>query len=185
MTHLSYSQVAGGTVADVNANSTGLNPAWRDAIAHIRVGKTWPEGASSTDITQVQRSRHHVLSKLCPALPLLEWRVVAEHHPHQRRWVGCSSDPRSERRVESGRLQRTPCSSALVLALIVFLGCHVSSCRESVGNRLLDRNAEAAHPALRVQHLPNWVSSGRIQCERQYVALDLVRQQSILICVDL
>lgn len=42
--------VAGGAVSKVNPSSTGLNPAWRKAGAHVVAGITWVDGSSSTFI---------------------------------------------------------------------------------------------------------------------------------------
>ncbi|KAM5530100.1 hypothetical protein V8D89_016241 [Ganoderma adspersum] len=47
---LSYELVAGGAVSKVNPSSTGLNPAWREAGAHVVAGITWVDGSSSTFI---------------------------------------------------------------------------------------------------------------------------------------
>ena len=57
-----HSQVAGGAVSKVDPDSTGLNPAWRDAASHIRVEPTWPDGASLSDITEVRNHLKAVLN---------------------------------------------------------------------------------------------------------------------------
>ncbi|KIK55609.1 hypothetical protein GYMLUDRAFT_175341 [Collybiopsis luxurians FD-317 M1] len=47
---LLYHLVAGGAVSKVDPDSTGLNPAWRKAAAHVALGVSWPEGTSVSDI---------------------------------------------------------------------------------------------------------------------------------------
>ncbi|PIL35787.1 hypothetical protein GSI_02517 [Ganoderma sinense ZZ0214-1] len=45
---LSYELVAGGAVSKVDQSSTGLNPAWRKAGAHVVSGITWADGLASS-----------------------------------------------------------------------------------------------------------------------------------------
>ena len=44
------STVAGGKVSQFGADSSGLNPAWRNAVVETYCGITWNDGASSTEI---------------------------------------------------------------------------------------------------------------------------------------
>lgn len=46
--------VAGGAVSKVDPDSTGLNPAWRKALASVTFGIGWAEGTSSTEIKQLR-----------------------------------------------------------------------------------------------------------------------------------
>lgn len=48
------SLVAGGAVAEVDPESTGLNPAWRKALVHSAFGFAWPDGASTEELIAVQ-----------------------------------------------------------------------------------------------------------------------------------
>ncbi|KDQ63536.1 hypothetical protein JAAARDRAFT_169472 [Jaapia argillacea MUCL 33604] len=52
----SWLLVAGGNVSKVDPDSTGLNPAWRDAIVHFAMGVGWPDGTLATEI-QALRGR--------------------------------------------------------------------------------------------------------------------------------
>jgi len=47
LTH--YGHVAGGAVSKVNPDSTGVNPAWRNALS---IG--WNEGTSASEINQMR-----------------------------------------------------------------------------------------------------------------------------------
>ncbi|KAH9902821.1 FAD-binding domain-containing protein [Cubamyces lactineus] len=49
---VNYYLVAGGAVSRVDPSRTGLNPAWRQANAHVVVGTTWSDGATSAEIDQ-------------------------------------------------------------------------------------------------------------------------------------
>lgn len=42
--------ITGGKVSQIDPNSAGLNPAWRDAIGLALCGVTWQEGASAEKI---------------------------------------------------------------------------------------------------------------------------------------
>jgi hypothetical protein len=50
----SYSLVAGGAVSKVDPESTGLNPAWRKALAHVAWGTGWVEGTPASEIKQLR-----------------------------------------------------------------------------------------------------------------------------------
>jgi hypothetical protein len=43
-------------VSKVDPDSTGLNPAWRKALAHIDWSQGWDEGASASEIDQIEGS---------------------------------------------------------------------------------------------------------------------------------
>ncbi|KAI9060995.1 FAD-binding domain-containing protein [Trametes sanguinea] len=49
-----YLMIAGGAVSQVDPDSTGLNPAWRKAAVHVTLLGSWPEGATSEEIGEVQ-----------------------------------------------------------------------------------------------------------------------------------
>jgi len=42
--------VAGGAVSQINPESAGINPSWRNAVLQAGCGVFWEEGASSTVI---------------------------------------------------------------------------------------------------------------------------------------
>ncbi|KIK78334.1 hypothetical protein PAXRUDRAFT_164262 [Paxillus rubicundulus Ve08.2h10] len=42
--------VAGGKVSQIDSDSAGLNPAWRNAVVETVCGVFWEDGASSTEI---------------------------------------------------------------------------------------------------------------------------------------
>ena len=44
------SMVAGGKVTQIDPESAGLNPAWRNAVVGAGCGITWQEGTSSQEI---------------------------------------------------------------------------------------------------------------------------------------
>ncbi|EKM61059.1 uncharacterized protein PHACADRAFT_156227 [Phanerochaete carnosa HHB-10118-sp] len=46
--------VAGGAVSKIDPSTTGLNPAWREALIHVVFGSGWPEGASVDAINEVR-----------------------------------------------------------------------------------------------------------------------------------
>lgn len=48
------SLVAGGAVSKVDPDSVGLNPAWRNALGHVALGSSWPEGTNATAIRQIE-----------------------------------------------------------------------------------------------------------------------------------
>jgi hypothetical protein len=50
----SDSFVAGGAVAQVDPDSTGLNPAWRQALVHVLWGTGWQEGTPFSEIKQLR-----------------------------------------------------------------------------------------------------------------------------------
>ncbi|KAF5392829.1 hypothetical protein D9757_000992 [Collybiopsis confluens] len=56
--------IAGGAVSQVDPDSTGLNPAWRKAAAHIVFGGSWPQGSTVSDIRLVQNTVKGYLSVL-------------------------------------------------------------------------------------------------------------------------
>ncbi|OSD07957.1 FAD-binding domain-containing protein [Trametes coccinea BRFM310] len=49
-----YELVAEGAVSRTDPSSTGLNPAWRQAVAHAVFGTTWPDGTSPKDIVKLR-----------------------------------------------------------------------------------------------------------------------------------
>jgi hypothetical protein len=51
-------------VSKVDPDSTGLNPAWRKALAHVDWSKIWDEGASASEIDQVRAALAKTLGKL-------------------------------------------------------------------------------------------------------------------------
>lgn len=51
---ISDSLVAGGAVAQVDPDSTGLNPAWRKALVHLLWGTGWQEGTPFSEIKQLR-----------------------------------------------------------------------------------------------------------------------------------
>ncbi|KAI9572545.1 hypothetical protein HD554DRAFT_2168239 [Boletus coccyginus] len=46
----SFNMIAGGKVSQFDADSAGLNPAWRNAVVETVCGVSWEDGASSTEI---------------------------------------------------------------------------------------------------------------------------------------
>ncbi|KAF5392708.1 hypothetical protein D9757_000995 [Collybiopsis confluens] len=56
--------IAGGAVSQVDPDSSGLNPAWRKAAAHIVFGGNWPQGSTVSDIRLVQNTVKGYLSVL-------------------------------------------------------------------------------------------------------------------------
>jgi len=42
--------VAGGKVNEIDPESAGINPAWRNAVVEVGCGVFWEEGTSSTAI---------------------------------------------------------------------------------------------------------------------------------------
>lgn len=61
--------VAGGAVSKVDPDSTGLNPAWRKALAQIGYNTGWAEGASTTEITQLRKQLAQNLKKISDLTP--------------------------------------------------------------------------------------------------------------------
>lgn len=51
-------------MSKVDPDSTGLNPAWRKALAHIDWGPGWDEGASVSEIDQTRAALAKTLEKL-------------------------------------------------------------------------------------------------------------------------
>ena len=51
-------------MSKVDPDSTGVNPAWRKALAHIDWGPTWDEGASASEIDQLRAALAKTLEKL-------------------------------------------------------------------------------------------------------------------------
>ncbi|KIJ13652.1 hypothetical protein PAXINDRAFT_170343 [Paxillus involutus ATCC 200175] len=49
----SVNTVAGGKVNQIDPDSAGLNPAWRNAVVETICGVSWQDGASSTEIEGV------------------------------------------------------------------------------------------------------------------------------------
>uniref|UniRef100_A0A0W0EZJ3 Putative FAD binding domain-containing protein n=1 Tax=Moniliophthora roreri TaxID=221103 RepID=A0A0W0EZJ3_MONRR len=61
--------VSGGAVSEVNPDSAGLNPAWRDTASLISIGENWADGSNGDEIKQVQetlRNRSALLESLSP-----------------------------------------------------------------------------------------------------------------------
>ncbi|KAL0946201.1 hypothetical protein HGRIS_012461 [Hohenbuehelia grisea] len=56
--------VAGGAVSRVPPDSTGLNPAWRNAVTHVGAFQGWPEGASASVIAAHGNKLQGEVSKL-------------------------------------------------------------------------------------------------------------------------
>ncbi|KAK7470126.1 hypothetical protein VKT23_001567 [Stygiomarasmius scandens] len=56
--------VAGGKVAEFDADSAGLNPAWRKAILHVVALSGWAEGATADEIRTVQQRLKNELAAL-------------------------------------------------------------------------------------------------------------------------
>ncbi|KAF8708480.1 hypothetical protein AX14_013585 [Amanita brunnescens Koide BX004] len=48
--------VAGGAVARVDPDATGLNPAWREAVGLVTSGSAWKEGASAAEIESLRQA---------------------------------------------------------------------------------------------------------------------------------
>ncbi|ESK94764.1 fad binding domain-containing protein [Moniliophthora roreri MCA 2997] len=48
--------VSGGAVSEVNPDSAGLNPAWRDTASLISIGENWADGSNGDEIKQVQET---------------------------------------------------------------------------------------------------------------------------------
>ncbi|KAF9236124.1 hypothetical protein BU15DRAFT_50483 [Melanogaster broomeanus] len=46
----SFNMIAGGKVNQIDPDSAGLNPAWRNAVVEVVAGISWQDGASSTEI---------------------------------------------------------------------------------------------------------------------------------------
>jgi len=44
--------IAGGKVSQIDPESTGVNPAWRNAVVEAMCGISWDEGASSKEIEE-------------------------------------------------------------------------------------------------------------------------------------
>jgi hypothetical protein len=62
LTHILYRLVAGGAVSRVNPNSTGLNPAWRKALAHVIFAAVWADGTTTT--TEIDQLRKKLARQL-------------------------------------------------------------------------------------------------------------------------
>ena len=58
------SLVAGGAVSRVDPNSTGLNPAWRKALAYAVTEITWDEGTPSSEINAMRTDFKTSMAKL-------------------------------------------------------------------------------------------------------------------------
>ncbi|TFK31866.1 hypothetical protein BDQ12DRAFT_693389 [Crucibulum laeve] len=61
--------VAGGAVSKVDPESTGLNPSWRKAIAHVYFTEVWNDGDSSIVIEQARqrlRDKLNILDGIAP-----------------------------------------------------------------------------------------------------------------------
>ncbi|KAG5652218.1 hypothetical protein H0H81_005800 [Sphagnurus paluster] len=62
--------VAGGAVSKVDPNSTGLNPAWRDAVGHVVFSDAWTEGQSASYINMIRqnlRQKIDIMDKVAPS----------------------------------------------------------------------------------------------------------------------
>jgi len=69
MCFLGYSLVANGAVAKVKPNATGLNPAWRNALAHILLLAGWPENVSPADLASIRNKLQQDLNALIALAP--------------------------------------------------------------------------------------------------------------------
>ena len=49
-----FSFVTGGAVARVDADSVGLNPAWRQGLGVLTGGSSWDEGTSAAEIERLR-----------------------------------------------------------------------------------------------------------------------------------
>ena len=61
--------VAGGQVSKIDPSRAGLNPAWREAGAHVVVASLWPDGATTAEIQgrkDMIRERSKDLRALAP-----------------------------------------------------------------------------------------------------------------------
>ncbi|RDB23754.1 hypothetical protein Hypma_009405 [Hypsizygus marmoreus] len=66
---VSINFVAGGAVAKVDPDSTGLNPAWRKALAHVLFTEEWAEGQPASYIREVRKrlqGRLKILDRVTP-----------------------------------------------------------------------------------------------------------------------
>ncbi|KAK7051653.1 hypothetical protein VNI00_004632 [Paramarasmius palmivorus] len=50
-----FNHVAGGMVSRIDPDSVGVTPTWRDAVAHLYVTVTWRDGATATEIRDLQK----------------------------------------------------------------------------------------------------------------------------------
>ena len=51
-------------MSKVNPDSTGVNPAWRKALAHVVWGQGWEEGTSASKINQMRAALAKTLGML-------------------------------------------------------------------------------------------------------------------------
>ena len=63
------SLVTGGAVSHIPSNSTGLNPAWRRAVAHTVISTSWPEGANASQIETAREGLRRDTAKLRALAP--------------------------------------------------------------------------------------------------------------------
>ncbi|ESK88031.1 fad binding domain-containing protein [Moniliophthora roreri MCA 2997] len=66
---VALNHVAGGAVSRADPDSVGVNPAWRDAVAHVYATVGWPDGTSAAEIQsfrQQLRGYNDVLEALEP-----------------------------------------------------------------------------------------------------------------------
>ncbi|KAJ7601175.1 hypothetical protein C8J56DRAFT_27936 [Mycena floridula] len=61
---VSFHLVCGGVVSEINPDSAGLNPAWRNAAAHLVAGAGWVDGASAAEISAIEAGLKTALSQL-------------------------------------------------------------------------------------------------------------------------
>ena len=61
--------MAGGAATRIPSGSTGLNPAWRHAVAHAVVTASWPEGADASEIASVRDTLRSDTAKLRALAP--------------------------------------------------------------------------------------------------------------------
>jgi len=61
--------VGGGAVSRVNQDSTGLNPAWRRALAHVIFWTTWDEGTPTGRIAQLRKQLAQNLKNISDVTP--------------------------------------------------------------------------------------------------------------------
>lgn len=61
--------VAGGAVSGVSPDSTGLNPAWRKALAEVVYTIQWDEGTSTTNIAKLRNQLAQSLKNISDLTP--------------------------------------------------------------------------------------------------------------------
>jgi hypothetical protein len=61
--------VAGGAVSRIDPDSTGLNPAWRRALAHVLFSESWEEGTSMSEINRLRNQLAQTLQRISDLTP--------------------------------------------------------------------------------------------------------------------